>query len=98
MTGGQRQQGHETLFDAHNQDLITNERLAAEAITSWQPADLKKSWAVLGRAALQDRRFALRLRTKAGVTDPWHENLLQSDMTESIVQAFAVANGVGVHA
>jgi small-conductance mechanosensitive channel len=77
-----------------DQDLATAKRIAAEAITSCPYAYLDKPWAVLVNEVIQDQYFALRLRTKVYVMDVRHEKLLESDITERIVQGFAEA-GIG---
>jgi small-conductance mechanosensitive channel len=74
-----------------DQDLATAKRIAAEAITSSPFAYLNKPWAVLVNEVLQEQHFALRLRTKVYVMDVRHEKLLESDITERIVLAFAAA-------
>ena len=74
-----------------DQDLPTAKRIAAEAITSCPYAYLNKPWAVLVNEVLQEQHFALRLRTKVYVMDVRHEKLLESDITERIVLAFAEA-------
>lgn len=77
-----------------DQDLVTAKRIAGEAITSCPYAYLDKPWVVLVNEVIQDQYLALRLRTKVYVMDVRHEKLLESDVTERIVQGFAEA-GIG---
>jgi small-conductance mechanosensitive channel len=74
-----------------DQDLATAKRIAAEAITSSPYAFLDKPWAVLVNEVVHEQHFALRLRTKVYVMDVRHEKVLESDITERIVQGFAAA-------
>jgi len=74
-----------------DQDLATAKRIAAEAITSCPYAYLDKPWAVLVNEVVHEQYFALRLRTKVYVMDVRHEKLLESDITERVVQGFAAA-------
>ncbi|MFZ2651201.1 MAG: mechanosensitive ion channel domain-containing protein [Burkholderiaceae bacterium] len=77
-----------------DQDLAAAKRIAGEAITSCPYAFLDKPWAVLVNEVIHEQYFALRLRTKVYVMDVRHEKLLESDITERIVQGFAAA-GIG---
>lgn len=74
-----------------DQDLPLAKRIAAEAITASPYAYLDKPWVVLVNEVVHEQYFALRLRTKVYVTDVRHEKLLETDVTERIVQGFADA-------
>lgn len=74
-----------------DQDLPTAKRICQEAITSCPYAYLDKPWAVLVNEVVHEQYFALRLRTKVYVMDVRSEKLLESDITERIVQGFADA-------
>lgn len=74
-----------------DQDLQTAKRICQEAITSCPYAYLDKPWAVLVNEVVHEQYFALRLRTKVYVMDVRSEKLLESDITERIVQGFAEA-------
>lgn len=77
-----------------DQDVAAAKRIAGEAITSCPYAFLDKPWVVLVNEVIHEQYFALRLRTKVYVSDVRNEKLLESDITERIVQAFADA-GIG---
>lgn len=74
-----------------DQDLARAKKIAQEAITSCPYAYLDKPWAVLVNEVVQEQYFALRIRTKVYVMDIRNEKILESDVTERIVQGFAEA-------
>jgi small-conductance mechanosensitive channel len=75
-----------------DQDLQKAKKIAQEAITSCPYAYLDKPWAVLVNEVVHEQYFALRIRTKVYVMDVRNEKILESDITERIVQAFAQEN------
>lgn len=74
-----------------DQDLQTAKRIVEEALTSCPYAYLSKPWIVLVNEVIQDQYFALRLRAKVYVMDVRYEKILESDVTQRIVVAFADA-------
>jgi small-conductance mechanosensitive channel len=74
-----------------DQDILAAKRVAQEAITSCPYAYLNKPWAVLTNEVIHEQYFALRLRTKVYVMDVRYEKILESDITERIVEGFAKA-------
>ena len=73
------------------QDLKTATRIVEEALTSSPYAYLAKPWSVLVNEVIHERYFALRLRAKVYVMDVRYEKILESDVTQRIVTAFAEA-------
>ncbi len=74
-----------------DQDLQKAKQIAQEAITSCPYAYLDKPWAVLVNEVVHEQYFALRIRTKVYVMEIRNEKILESDITERIVQGFAEA-------
>ena len=73
------------------QDLPTAKRIVEESLTSCPYAYLSRPWEVLVNEVVYERYFALRLRAKVYVMDVRYEKILESDVTERVVCAFAEA-------
>lgn len=74
-----------------DQDLPRAKRVVADAITSSTYAYLNKPWVVLVNSVIHEQYFALRLRAKVYVMDVRFEKLLETDVTERVIDGFAAA-------
>lgn len=74
-----------------DQDLPRAKRVVADAITSSTYAYLNKPWVVLVNSVIHEQYFALRLRAKVYVMDVRFEKLLETDVTERVIEGFAAA-------
>lgn len=75
-----------------DQDLVTAKKIVKEAITTSTYAYLDKPWVVLVNSVIHEQYFALRLRAKVYVMDVRYEKVLETDVTERIVEGFRAAN------
>jgi len=80
-----------------DQDLVTAKRIVKEAITTSTYAFLDKPWVVLVNSVIHEQYFALRLRAKVYVMDVRFEKVLETDVTERIVEGFR-AHAIGAPA
>lgn len=74
-----------------DQELAVAKRIVKEAITTSTYAYLDKPWAVLVNSVIHEQYFALRLRAKVYVMDVRFEKVLETDVTERVVEGFAAA-------
>jgi small-conductance mechanosensitive channel len=73
-----------------DQDIALAKRLVGEALTSCRYAYPKKPWVVHVSQVMQGNIPACRLRAKASVLDVQYEEAFQTDVTERVMDAFAM--------
>ncbi len=75
-----------------DQDMKLAKRIIAESITSSRYAYLKKPWSVQVNQVMRSNYLALRIRAKVYVLDVKYEKVLESDITERVMESFRKYN------
>jgi len=78
------------FFIGLDQDLARAKEVVTEALTSSRYFSTARPWSVTVSQVLQDSYLALRLRAKAYVLDVRFEKAFETDVTERVVEGFAV--------